>query len=127
MDTVDALQFFEPKEKKGLIVVLTGNGKGKTTSALGMAIRAVGYGMRICLIHFVKGDMYAGEIEGLKKLAPNVEVHLTGKGFCGIRNNPYSYQEHKAKAQEAVKRVEEKMLSGKFDLLILDEISNALK
>ncbi len=82
------LQVLEPKQKVGLIVVITGHGKGKTTSALGMALRAAGHNMNVCIIEFMKGDMYSGEIDGIKKLSPNVELHLTGKGFCGIRGNP---------------------------------------
>lgn len=121
------LQILEPKKKVGLIVVITGHGRGKTTSALGMALRAVGYDMRVCIIHFMKGDMYSGEIDGIKRLAPNVELHLTGKGFCGIYGNPYPYEEHRANAQDAIKLANEKMFSGNFDLLILDEVNNALK
>lgn len=121
------LKILEPKKKVGLIVVITGYGKGKTTSALGMALRAVGHGMKVCIIHFVKGDMYSGELDGIKRLAPNVELHLTGKGFCGIYGNPYPYREHRANAQEAIKLAKEKMLSGNFDILILDEINNAIK
>jgi cob(I)alamin adenosyltransferase len=123
----ERLKKLEPKKKVGLIVVITGHGKGKTTSALGMALRAVGHGMKVCIIHFMKGDMYSGEIDGVKKLAPYVELYLTGKGFCGIYGNPYPYEEHRANAQEAIKLAEEKMLSGNFDILILDEINNALK
>ncbi len=121
------LQLLEPKEKVGLIVVLTGNGKGKTTSALGMALRAVGHGMKVCIIHFMKGDRYAGELDGLKKLAPNVEEHLTGKGFCGIQGNPYPHKEHRANAQDAVQLAKDKIASGAFDMVILDEINNALR
>ncbi len=121
------LQVFEPKEKVGLIVVLTGHGKGKTTSALGMALRAAGYGMKVCIIEFMKGDMYSGELDGVKRLSPNVELHLTGKGFCGIMGNPYPFKEHRANAQDAIKLAHEKMLTGNFDILILDEINNALK
>lgn len=121
------LKFLEPKEKVGLIVVMTGHGKGKTTSALGIALRAVGYGMRVCIIEFMKGDMYSGEIDGVKRLSPNVELYLTGKGFWGIMGNTYHYQEHRANAQEALKLAKEKMFSGNFDILILDEINNALK
>lgn len=120
------LQMLEPKEKKGLLVVITGYGKGKTTSALGMVLRAVGHGLRVCVVQFMKGDMYAGEIDGLKKLAPQVEHHLTGKGFCGIQGNPYPHSEHRANAQSAIKLAKEKMLSGEFDMLICDEINNAL-
>jgi cob(I)alamin adenosyltransferase len=121
------LQLFEPKEKVGLVVVITGHGKGKTTSALGIALRAAGHNMRVCIIEFMKGDMYSGEIDGIKRLSPNVELHLTGKGFCGIRGNPYPFKEHRANAQDAMKLVKEKMLSRNYDVLVLDEINNALK
>jgi cob(I)alamin adenosyltransferase len=126
MDEIN-LKILEPKEKVGLIVVITGHGKGKTTSALGIALRAVGYGMKVCIIEFIKGDMYSGEIDGIKRLSPNVELHLTGKGFCGIEGNPHPYKEHRANAQDALKLAKEKMLSKKFDILILDEINNALQ
>jgi cob(I)alamin adenosyltransferase len=121
------LKLFEPKKKVGLVIVMTGRGKGKTTSALGIALRAAGYGMRVCIIEFIKGDMYSGEIDGIKRLSPNVELHLTGKGFCRIRGNKYTHQEHRADAQDALRLAKEKMSSGKFDILILDEINNALK
>ena len=121
-----SLRKLEPKKKVGLVVVITGHGKGKTTSALGMALRAVGHGMKVCIIHFMKGDMYSGEIDGVKKLAPDIELHLTGKGFCGIYGNSYPYEEHRANAQEAIKLAKEKMLSGNYDILILDEINNSL-
>jgi len=123
----EKLKRLEPKKKVGLVVVITGHGKGKTTSALGMALRAVGHGMKVCIIHFVKGDMYSGELDGVKKLAPQVELHLTGKGFCGIYGDPYPHEEHRANAQEAIELAKEKMFSGNFDILILDEINNALK
>jgi cob(I)alamin adenosyltransferase len=121
------LRIFGPKEKIGLIVVITGHGKGKTTSALGIALRAAGHDMKICIIAFMKGDIYSGEIDGIRRLSPNVEFHLTGKGFCGIMGNPYPFGEHRANAQAAIKLSKEKMLSGNFDILILDEINNAVK
>jgi len=121
------LRVFEPKEKVGLVVVITGHGKGKTTSALGIALRAAGHDMNVCIIEFMKGDMYSGEIEGIKRLSPNVELHLTGKGFCGIMGNPYPFKEHRANAEAAMQLVKEKMFSGNFDIVILDEINNALK
>lgn len=120
------LKSFEPKKKAGLIVVLTGDGKGKTTSALGMALRAAGHEMRVCIIQFLKGDMHAGEIDGVRKLAPAVELHLTGKGFCGIRGDTHSHEEHRRHAQAAVEMAMGKMRSGDFDMLILDEINNAV-
>jgi cob(I)alamin adenosyltransferase len=117
----------EPKKRVGLVVVITGHGKGKTTSALGIALRATGHNMRVCIIHFMKGDMYSGELDGIKRLYPNVELHLMGKGFCGLYGNPYPFEEHRKNAQAAIKLAMEKMLTGDFDILILDEINNALK
>ena len=121
---IDRLQ---PKVKKGLTVVITGHGKGKTTSALGMALRACGHGMKVCIIQFMKGDLYAGEWDGIKRLEGLVELHATGKGFCGILGNPYPWSEHRDNAQDAIELTREKMASGAFDMLILDEINNALK
>lgn len=123
----DKIDRFEPKERKGLIVVITGYGKGKTTSALGIAVRACGHGMKVCIIQFMKGDLYAGEWDGIRKMNCAIELHTTGKGFCGIQGNPYPWAEHRANAQDAVDLVREKMASGNFDIIILDEINNALK
>jgi len=123
----DRIDRIEPKERKGLIVVITGPGKGKTTSALGMAVRACGHGMKVCIIQFMKGDLYAGEWDGIRKMDCDIELFATGKGFCGIRGNPYPWAEHRANAQDAIDLVHEKMGSGRFDLIILDEINNALK
>jgi cob(I)alamin adenosyltransferase len=115
-----------PEEQKGLIVVITGNGKGKTTTALGIAVRACGHNLRTSIIQFMKGDIYAGEWDGIKKMNCQVELIPTGKGFCGIQGNPYPYKEHRKNAQEAIELARQKMGSGQFDVLILDEINNAL-
>jgi cob(I)alamin adenosyltransferase len=115
-----------PKEKKGLIVVITGQGKGKTTSALGIAVRACGHDMKVSIIQFMKGDLYAGEWDGIKKMNCRVELIPTGKGFCGIQGNPYPYEEHRKNAQDAIRLAAEKMKAGDIDILILDEINNAL-
>lgn len=123
----DKIDRLVPEERRGLIVVITGNGKGKTTSALGMALRACGYGLRICIIQFMKGDLHAGEWDGIKRLDCAIELHSTGKGFCGIQGNPYPWNEHRDNAQDAVDLVYEKIASGNFDVVILDEINNALK
>ena len=121
---VDRLQ---PSKPRGLVVVITGNGKGKTTAAMGMVLRATGHGMKSCIVQFMKGDLYSGEWDGVKRLGELVELHATGKGFCGIRGNPYSREEHRANAQAAIALAREKMLSRGFDLIVLDEINNALK
>ena len=115
-----------PKEPRGLVVVITGQGKGKTTTALGLAVRACGHGMRICIIQFMKGDLYSGERDGVKKMDCAIEMHATGKGFCGIQGNPYPYREHRQNAQDAAALAREKMASEDYDLIILDEVNNAL-
>jgi cob(I)alamin adenosyltransferase len=123
----DKIDRLEPAERRGLVVVITGNGKGKTTSALGMALRACGHGLRVCIIQFMKGDIYAGEWDGIKKLDCEIELFATGKGFCGILGNPYPFAEHRDNADDALYLAREKMESGAVDLLILDEINNAIK
>jgi cob(I)alamin adenosyltransferase len=115
-----------PNIPKGLVVVVTGNGKGKTTTALGIVVRACGHNLRACMIQFMKGDIYVGEWDGIKKMNCQVELISTGKGFCGIQGNPYPYKEHRENAQEAIRLVRQKMESERFDILILDEINNAL-
>lgn len=115
-----------PKVPRGLVVVITGHGKGKTTTALGIAVRACGHGMRVCIIQFMKGDLYSGEWDGVKKMNCDIELHATGKGFCGIQGNPYPFSEHRRNAQDAIALAREKMSSGLYDLIILDEINNAL-
>jgi cob(I)alamin adenosyltransferase len=122
----DRIDRIEPKVRKGLIVVITGNGKGKTTAALGIALRACGHGMRVCIIQFMKGDLYAGEWDGVKRMNCDIELHATGKGFCGIQGNPYPWAEHRANAQDAIDLAREK-LAGGYDVLILDEINNAMR
>ena len=77
----------EPTKRRGLTLVITGDGKGKTTSAFGMALRACGHNLRVCIIQFMKGDIYAGEWDGVKKLDCAIELHVTGKGFCGFTND----------------------------------------
>lgn len=116
----------EPSKKRGLIVVITGHGKGKTTTALGIVVRACGHDMSTSIIQFMKGDIYAGEWDGIKKMDCSVELVSTGKGFCGIQGNPFPFKEHRENAQDAITLTRRKMESGRWDILILDEINNAL-
>jgi cob(I)alamin adenosyltransferase len=116
----------EPEKKKGLVVVITGHGTGKTTTALGIAVRACGHNMRVSMIQYMKGDIYAGEWDGIKKLNCAVELISTGKGFCGIQGNPYPYEEHRENAQDGIRLALQKMETEPPDILILDEINNAL-
>ncbi|BCL62450.1 cob(I)alamin adenolsyltransferase/cobinamide ATP-dependent adenolsyltransferase [Desulfomarina profundi] len=127
MDEQITVTKFEPVKKQGLIVVITGNGKGKTTSALGMALRGCGHEMKTTVVQFMKGDLYSGEWDGVRLLAPLVKLYHTGKGFCGIEGNPYPHPEHRRNAQEAIELAGEIIRSGDCDILILDEINNSLQ
>jgi cob(I)alamin adenosyltransferase len=121
-----AIKKLQPKKKQGLVVVITGNGKGKTTSAMGMALRGCGHQMKTTIIQFMKGDLYSGEWDGVTHLAPLVKLYHTGKGFCGIEGNPFPHAEHRKNAQDALRLVETILSANDCDTLILDEINNAL-
>ena len=126
MDDQLTITKFEPKKKQGLIVIITGNGKGKTTSAMGMALRSCGHGLKTTIVQFMKGDLYSGEWDGVKKLEPMVKLYHTGKGFCGIEGNPYHHSEHRKNAQDAIQLITDILSADECDTLILDEINNAL-
>ena len=112
--------------KKGLVIVYTGKGKGKTTAALGMALRAIGYDHKICMIQFIKGSWHYGEMNSTEKLGHNFELIAVGKGFVGIIDDKSSKEEHRKIAQEAIKISKERILSKKYNLVILDEINYAV-
>ena len=110
----------------GLVIVYTGGGKGKTTAALGMALRAVGYQHKVCMIQFIKGSWHYGEMDSSKKLSPEFELIPAGKGFGGIIDDKSPREEHQKYAEEAIKTCKEKIQSEKYDLVILDEINYAV-
>ena len=112
--------------QNGLTIVYTGKGKGKTTAALGIAIRAIGYSKKICMIQFIKGSWHYGEMNSSKRLEPEFEMIAIGKGFVGIIDDKSSKEEHKEIAREAIRISKEKIQSGKYDIVILDEINYAL-
>lgn len=114
------------KQTKGIVLVLTGDGKGKTTSALGMALRAFGHSMRVCIVQFIKAREDTGEDKGLKILEPLVENHVSGRGFVGIGDDKLPFAEHQAAAREALNLARTKIFSGQFEMAILDEINNAI-
>jgi cob(I)alamin adenosyltransferase len=115
------------KGRRGLVVVYTGDGKGKTTAALGMAVRAVGRGFAVLMIQFIKGSWHYGELDGVKALAPALEITAGGRGFVGILDDRLPFEEHRKAALETLAFAREQVLSGKYDLVILDEINNAVK
>src|SRR6478752_8090520 len=98
--------------EKGLVVVFTGRGKGKTTAALVIVLRSVGHGYRVAMIQFIKGEWYYGELTSSKRLEPEFEMIATGKGFVGILDDDHSIAEHQTAAKNAVVLAKNKITSG---------------
>jgi len=113
-------------EKDGLTIVYTGKGKGKTTAALGIALRATGYEKKTCMIQFIKGSWHYGEMDSSKRLEPEFEMVAVGKGFVGIMDDKSPKEDHEKIAKEAIRISNEKIQSGKYDIVILDEINYAV-
>ncbi len=109
-------------DKKGYIHIYTGNGKGKTTAALGLALRAAGYGMKTYIGQFMKGQHY-GELTSLRD-HPCITIEQYGDVECVHREE--ITQKHVDQAQQGLKRAREIMLSDHYDIIILDEINVAV-
>jgi len=112
--------------KDGLVIVYTGKGKGKTTAALGMALRAIGYDYKVCMIQFIKGSWHYGEMTSSKRLEPEFELTAVGRGFVGIMDDKSPIEDHKKIADEALAIAREKITSEKYNIVILDEINYAV-
>jgi cob(I)alamin adenosyltransferase len=108
--------------KKGLVQIYTGEGKGKTTAALGLSLRAAGRGLKVFIAQFAKGMLY-GELEALKRFSPQITLHQFGRK-CFIEDEPTA--EDFRLAREGWKEIREVLKRCEFDLLILDEIGIAL-
>ena len=113
----------DPKKRKGLIIVNTGDGKGKSTAAFGLAMRAAGNKMNVFIMQFMKGPWKAGERKAFDSLAPYVEVVPMGDGFTWDTEN---IEQDKATARKAFEVVKEKLNSGKFEMVIFEEINYVL-
>ena len=110
---------------KGLIIVNTGPGKGKTTAAMGTALRAVGNGMKVLMLQFLKGSWHYGELDAVKAFGDNFVMKQMGRGFVkigGAETDPEDVRMVEAAWQEA----HEAIMSGKWDLVVLDEINYAI-
>jgi cob(I)alamin adenosyltransferase len=107
------------KKRKALVVLYTGNGKGKTTAALGMLLRAWGRGMKVCMLSFIKSETSNfGEERAAKKLG--IELIPLGAGFTWLSND---LEKDKALAQKCWALCREKIASGEYDIIVLDEIT----
>lgn len=113
----------DPRKRKGLIIVNTGEGKGKSTAAFGLAMRAAGNKMNVFIMQFMKGQWKAGERKSFEKLAPYVEVIPMGDGFTWDTDN---IEQDKATARKAYEIVKEKLLSEKYQMVIFEEINYVL-
>lgn len=106
--------------RKGLIIVHTGDGKGKTTAALGMALRAAGNSMRVSITQFLKGRWKYGELRAAKQVDPEIEICQMGEGFTWITKNRQRDQEV---ARAAWEKCKADLNSEKYELVIFDEIN----
>jgi cob(I)alamin adenosyltransferase len=108
----------------GYVQVYTGNGKGKTTAALGLALRAAGRGLETLIIQFLKAQP-SGEVESVKKLEPLVKIERFGReGFITVKDGPDD--EDRARARAGLDRAREAVQSGEFAIVVLDEINTAV-
>lgn len=115
--------------ERGLILVNTGDGKGKTTAALGLALRAVGDGLRVLILQFIKSGGGYGELKGIARLGESIEIRPMGNGFVYHRQEQSveAMAAHKKAAAEAWAMLEREVQSDVWDIIIMDEINYAMK
>jgi len=111
--------------RRGLILINTGAGKGKTTAALGTAMRAAGNGMRVLVLQFLKGSWHYGELDAAETLGPNFTMKQMGRGFVkvgGAETDPEDIR----MVEEAWREASDAIMSGEYDMVVLDEINYAI-
>ncbi|MBM4326916.1 MAG: cob(I)yrinic acid a,c-diamide adenosyltransferase [Deltaproteobacteria bacterium] len=106
--------------KRCLLMVYTGNGKGKTTAAIGQAVRAMGQGMKVCFIQFLKGSWKYGELTAAERFSDLMEFHVLGRGFTWKSED---LEKDIAVARAAWELAKEKILSAEFQMVVLDELT----
>jgi len=107
-------------ERRGLVLLHTGDGKGKSTAAFGQALRAAGQGLRVCIVQFIKAQHQTGEARAFQALAGQVEFHVKGGGFTWQQKNK---DEVIRVARQAFDFAREKIMSGRYDMVVLDELT----
>lgn len=113
-------------QENGLIIIFTGDGKGKTSAALGVALRASGHKMYVSLVQFIKETSTMGEARAGERLVPEFEIVSMGKGFVNCCGSTTPLLDHKRSAEAALQAARQRMESGAWDILILDEINTAV-
>jgi cob(I)alamin adenosyltransferase len=112
-----------PETRKGLIIVYTGPGKGKTTAALGTMLRAVGQGLKVMMVQFIKGSWHYGELEAARMLGEDrFKILPMGRGFVKLGEEK-PHPEDVRLAGEAWEFARQNILGGQYDLVVLDEIN----
>jgi cob(I)alamin adenosyltransferase len=111
--------------RRGLLLINTGPGKGKTTAAMGTALRAVGNGMRVVMLQFLKGSWHYGELEAVQAFGSNFTLKQMGRGFVKIGGAETDPEDLRL-VQEAWAEAEQAINSGEWDMVILDEINYAI-
>jgi cob(I)alamin adenosyltransferase len=115
-----------PDTKKGLIIVFSGPGKGKTTAALGTAFRAVGQGLRVLMVQFIKGSWHYGELDACRMLGEDrIKILPMGRGFVKVGVEKPDPEDVRM-VEEAWEYASRAILDGEYDLVILDEINYAI-
>ncbi len=115
-----------PETRKGLIIVFTGPGKGKTTAALGTAFRAIGQGMKVLMVQFIKGSWHYGELDTCRMLGEDkIRILPMGRGFVKVGVEKPD-QEDVRMVEEAWKFASQAITGGEYDLVILDEVNYAV-
>ena len=110
--------------KRGLLMVYTGDGKGKTTAALGQVFRALGHGLRVCIIQFIKGSWQSGELTAADRFGDLLDIHVLGRGFTWKSEDIEKDIEVARGAWEFAKEI---INSEKYDMVVLDEITYLIK
>jgi cob(I)alamin adenosyltransferase len=114
-----------PETRKGLIIVHTGAGKGKTTAAMGTALRAVGNGLKVLMLQFLKGSWHYGELDAVAAFGANFVMKQMGRGFVKVGGAQTDPEDVKM-VEQAWAEAEAALRSGQWDLVILDEINYAI-
>ncbi|WP_258955151.1 cob(I)yrinic acid a,c-diamide adenosyltransferase [Sporomusa ovata] len=112
-------------ETKGMIIVNTGAGKGKTTAALGVGMRAWGQGLKVLVLQFIKGGWEYGELQAARRMGDNFVLRQLGEGFV-TNTTGDGRTDHQAAAEQALHDARTEIMSGKWDMIILDEINYAI-
>jgi cob(I)alamin adenosyltransferase len=115
--------------RRGLLLVFTGNGKGKSTAAFGLALRAAGNRMPVKVVQFIKGSWKTGEREAIKRGLPEIDVEVGGRGFTieRLRDPKIAMSEHELAARAAFEMAREAVASDQYRMVVLDEILGSIK